>query len=120
MHQSRQEIGVAKLAAAAPVSNQLQAATEGPVAAIVNLSQRSPIADPAEAMAFKLRFLREKQDVVEVRKVRSMDESRLALATAADLYFAWKAPQTRLEVSAAKNACSSRSRSSLERRRHSA
>jgi hypothetical protein len=37
-------------------------------------------ADPAEAMAFKLRFLREKQDVVEVRKVRSIDQSRLALA----------------------------------------
>jgi hypothetical protein len=39
-------------------------------------------------MAFKLRFLREKQDVAEVRKVRSMDQGRLALATAADLYFA--------------------------------
>jgi integrase len=52
--------------------------------------QSTHTADPAEAMAFKLRFLLEKQDVVEVRKVRSMDESRLALATAADLYFAWK------------------------------
>jgi hypothetical protein len=47
--------------------------------------QSTHTADPAEAMAFKLRFLREKQDVVEVRKVRSMDQSRLALATAADL-----------------------------------
>jgi hypothetical protein len=52
--------------------------------------QSTHAADPAEAMTFKLRFLREKQDVVEVRKVRSMDQSRLALATAADLYFAWK------------------------------
>jgi hypothetical protein len=52
--------------------------------------QSTHISDPAEAMAFKLRFLREKQEVVEVCKVRSMDQSRLALATAADLYFAWK------------------------------
>ena len=52
--------------------------------------QSTHTADPAEAMAFKLRLLREKQDVVEVRKVRSMDQSRLALAMAADLYFAWK------------------------------
>jgi hypothetical protein len=52
--------------------------------------QSTHTADPAEAMAFKLRFLREKQDVVEVRKVRSMDQSRLTLATAADLYFAWE------------------------------
>jgi hypothetical protein len=64
--------------------------------------QSTHTADPAEAMAFKLRFLREKQDIVEVRKVRSIDQSRLALATAADLYFAWKPPQTRLELSAAK------------------
>jgi hypothetical protein len=52
--------------------------------------QSTHTADPAEVMAFKLRFLREKQDVVEVCKVRSMDQSRLALASAADLYFAWK------------------------------
>ena len=82
--------------------------------------QSTHTADPAEAMAFKLCFPREKQDVVEVRKLRSMDQNRLALATAADLYFAWKSATNAPGTIGREKCMFKRSRSSLERRRHSA
>lgn len=47
--------------------------------------------DPAEAMAFKLKFLREKADPANERKQLSEDRSRLPLEKAAELYFNWKA-----------------------------
>ena len=53
--------------------------------------QSTHTADPAEAMAFKLNFLREKKDVAQERKVQSEDRSRLPLEKAAELYFNWKA-----------------------------
>ena len=53
--------------------------------------QSTRTADPAEAMAFKLNFLRDKKDAVQERKVQSEDRSRLALEKAAELYFNWKA-----------------------------
>jgi integrase len=53
--------------------------------------QSTHTADPAEAMTFKLGFLRDQRDGADRRKVRSADQSRLPLATAAELYFAWKA-----------------------------
>lgn len=53
--------------------------------------QSTGTADPAEALAFKLRFLREKRDIAEDRKVRSEDRSRLPIERVSELYFAWKA-----------------------------
>jgi hypothetical protein len=52
--------------------------------------QSTHTADPAEAMGFKLNFLREK-DAAQERKVQSEDRSRLPLEKAAELYFNWKA-----------------------------
>lgn len=53
--------------------------------------QSTHTADPAEAMAFKLTFLRDKKDAAQERKVQSEDRSRLPLEKAAELYFNWKA-----------------------------
>jgi integrase len=53
--------------------------------------QSTNTADPAEAMAFKLKFLREKTDAVEERRQLSEDRSCLPLEKAAELYFNWKA-----------------------------
>jgi len=53
--------------------------------------QSTHTADPAEAMAFKLNFLREKKDAAQERKVQSENRSRLPLEKAAELYFNWKA-----------------------------
>jgi hypothetical protein len=53
--------------------------------------QSTNTADPAEAMAFKLKFLREKTDGAKERKQLSEDRSRLPLEKAAELYFNWKA-----------------------------
>ena len=53
--------------------------------------QSTHSADPAEAMAFKLNFLREKKDTAQERRVQSEDRSRLPLEKAAELYFNWKA-----------------------------
>jgi hypothetical protein len=47
--------------------------------------------DPAAALAFKQRFQQEKHDAIEERRVRAADQSRLALSTAAQMYFDWKA-----------------------------
>ncbi len=53
--------------------------------------QSTGTADPAEAMAFKLRFLREQKEGIEQRRLQSEDRSQLPLAKVADLYFGWKA-----------------------------
>jgi integrase len=53
--------------------------------------QSTRTADAAEAFAFQLRFLREKDDAVAQRRAQSADQSRLALSKAAELYFEWKA-----------------------------
>jgi hypothetical protein len=53
--------------------------------------QSTRTADAAEALVFKLRFLREKDDAVAQRRAQSADQSRLALSKAAELYFEWKA-----------------------------
>jgi integrase len=53
--------------------------------------QSTDTADPAEAMAFKLKFLRDSKDVAQERKQLSEDRSRLPLEKAAELYFNWKA-----------------------------
>jgi integrase len=53
--------------------------------------QSTHTADPEEALTFKLRFLREKDDAVAQRRAQSADQSRLALSKAAELYFEWKA-----------------------------
>jgi integrase len=53
--------------------------------------QCTDTADPAQAMAFKLKFLREQADAAQERKQLSEDRSRLPLEKAAELYFNWKA-----------------------------
>lgn len=53
--------------------------------------QSTHTADPAEAMAFKLSFLREKNGPAQEGKLQSEDRSRLLLEKAAELYFNWKA-----------------------------
>jgi integrase len=53
--------------------------------------QSTDTADPAEAMAFKLKFVRDKKDAAQERKQVSEDRSRLPLEKAAELYFNWKA-----------------------------
>ena len=53
--------------------------------------QCTDTADPADAMAFKLKFLRDKKDAAQERKQVSEDRSRLPLEKAAELYFNWKA-----------------------------
>jgi len=53
--------------------------------------QSTRTSDPEEALAFKLRFMREKDDALAKRREKSPDQSRLGLSQAAELYFAWKA-----------------------------
>ena len=53
--------------------------------------QSTDTADPAEAMAFKLKFLRDSKDAAHERKQLSEDRSRLPLEKAAELYFNWRA-----------------------------
>jgi integrase len=53
--------------------------------------QSTGTADPAEAMAFKLRFLRDHKEGIEQRRLQSEDRSRLPLTKVAELYFGWKA-----------------------------
>ena len=53
--------------------------------------QSTHSADPAEARAFKLNFLREKKDAAQSETCSRKDSSRLPLEKAAELYFNWKA-----------------------------
>ena len=47
--------------------------------------------DPAAALAFKQQFQQENRDGIEERRERTADQSHLALSTAAQMYFDWKA-----------------------------
>jgi hypothetical protein len=53
--------------------------------------QTTGTADPAEAMAFKLRFLRDREAELEKRRLQSEDRGRLPLAEVARLYLDLKA-----------------------------
>jgi hypothetical protein len=53
--------------------------------------QSTGTADPAEAMAVKLRFLRDREAELEKRRLQSEDRGRPSLAEAAELYFELKA-----------------------------
>ena len=53
--------------------------------------QSTHTSDPAEALAFRQRFSQEKRDEIEEHRARAADQSRLPLATAARMYFDWKA-----------------------------
>jgi integrase len=53
--------------------------------------QSTDTADPAQALVFKLQFLRDRPKTPAERRERTPDQSRLPLSTAAELYFEWKA-----------------------------
>lgn len=66
-------------------------ALAGAMSVTASTNSRPALPIPPEALAFKLRFLREKRDIADDRKVRSEDRSRLPLERVSELYFAWKA-----------------------------
>src|ERR1700677_50582 len=52
--------------------------------------QSTDTADPAEALAFKLQFLKERPNTPAEPREQLRDQSRLPLWTASGLYFTWK------------------------------
>lgn len=78
--------------------------------------QSTDTADPAQALVFKLQFLRNRPKTPAERRERTPDQSRLPLSTAAELYFEGKRRRIRAGTSDGNGECSSRSKSSSVRR----